>query len=809
VTVIETRTEFIKMTETPSNVNTESLIYKDAHCPVEERVDDLLARMTLAEKLAQLGSAWVFELLTEMQFDLAKADRLMQDGIGQITRVGGASSLTPAGGATLANSIQRYLVKNTRLGIPAIVHEECISGYMARNATCFPQIIGLASTWQPELAQAMAAVVRTQMRAAGAHQGLSPVIDVTRDPRWGRVEETFGEDPYLVSQMGVNFVRGLQGDSWQEGVLATAKHFVGYGLSEGGMNWAPAHIPPRELREVFMRPFEAAVKEANLQSLMHAYHELDGVPCAASRELLTTILRDEWGFNGVVVSDYFGVAELARTHHLTTSEAEAALLALRAGVDVELPSTHCYGPPLRQAIEAGQLELAVIDQSVARVLHHKFMLGLFENPYVDAARAAAVFDTPAQRQLARDIAQQSLILLKNEGDLLPLPKNIDTIAVIGPNAHTERNLIGDYAYLCHIETLVEMRDGENVFDMPVPDTLELVEAFVPMKTILQAMREKLSNHTTIMYAKGCDVTGADTGGFAEAVGVAKQADVALLFVGGKSGLTDSCTCGEARDQADLNLTGVQEALIKAIHATGTPVVVVLVNGRPLSINWTAEHVPAIIKAWLPGEEGAEAVAEALFGDINPGGKLPITFPRSAGQIPIYYNHKPSGGRSHWKGPYADMTNKPLWPFGYGLSYTKFRLDNLQADRVQFRAGEVVTVSLEVTNIGARAGDEVVQLYVRDPVASVTQPVKSLKGFSRVRLNPGEQKRVTFALSINQLGFYNQDMAFVIEPGEIELMVGTSSDHLPLTTTIDIVGEIAEIECDKVFFSQVAISVALQ
>ncbi len=793
------------MTETLTKLNSKYFIYKDSRQPIQARVHDLLSRMTLDEKLAQLGSAWVFELLSDMQFDRAKAEKLMRHGLGQITRVAGASSLDPTASAALANTIQKFLIDTSRLGIPAIVHEECCSGYMARNATCFPQIIGLASTWEPELAEAMASVVRTQMRAAGAHQGLSPVLDVTRDPRWGRVEETFGEDPYLVSQMGVAFVHGLQGNNWQEGVLATAKHFVGYGLPEGGMNWAPAHIPPRELREVFLLPFEAAVKEANLQSVMHAYHELDGVPCAASRELLTDILREQWGFDGLVVSDYFGIEELHRTHRLADTGQDSARLALEAGIDSELPRTNCYGNPLRQAVAAGQIDEALIDRSVARTLEMKFKLGLFENPYVDAGRTVTVFDTPEQRALAREIAQKSIVLLKNETDLLPLSKNLKSVAVIGPNAHTERHLIGDYAYLCHIETLIEMRDRDNVFDMPVPDTIELVEAFVPMKTILQTLREKLSNRTTIYYAKGCDITGDDTSGFDEAVAVAKQAAVALLFVGGKSGLTDSCTCGEARDRAELNLTGVQEELIKAIHATGTPVVVVLINGRPLSINWTAANVPAIVEAWLPGEEGAEAVADVLFGDVNPGGKLPITFPRSAGQIPIYYNHKPSGGRSHWKGAYADLSNKPLWPFGFGLSYTQFRLDNLQVDRSQVRAGEQVKISLDVTNVGARAGDEVVQLYIRDLVASVTQPVKALKGFKRVHLNPGEQKRIIFTLSANQLGFYNRAMAFVVEPGEIELLIGTSADNLPLTATINIVGEITEIERDKVFFSQTIIS----
>lgn len=775
--------------------------YRDPSQPIEARVQDLLNCMTLDEKLAQLGSVWVFELLTQMQFDATKADDLMPHGLGQITRVGGASSLTPADGAALANAIQKYLVENTRLGIPAIVHEECISGYMARNATCFPQIIGLASTWQPELAKAMASVVRIQMRAAGAQQGLSPVIDVTRDPRWGRVEETFGEDPYLVSQMGVNFVRGLQGNNWHEGVIATAKHFVGYGLPEGGMNWAPAQIPPRELRQVFMQPFEAAVQEANLQSVMHAYHEIDGIPCAASKTLLTDILRDEWGFDGVVVSDYFGIDELYRTHQLAEGRSDSARLALEAGIDVELPTISCYGDSLREAVQSGLIDESLIDRSVALILRHKFMLGLFEQPYIDVDQTSAVFDTPDQRRLAREIAQKSMILLKNENELLPLSKNLGSIAVVGPNAHTTRHLIGDYAYPCHIESLVEMRDETNVFDMPVPDDIDITEAFVPMQTILQAVRDKVSASTTVYYAKGCDITGDDTAGLAEAVDVAQQADVALVFVGGKSGLIDSATCGEARDRAELGLTGVQAELIKAVHATGTPTVVILVNGRPLAINWTAEHIPAVLEAWLPGEEGGEAVADILFGDATPGGKLPITVPRAAGQVPIYYNHKPSGGRSHWKGHYVDLSNEPLYPFGFGLSYTTFELSDLQLNQTTVDIGGSIEISATVTNIGQHSGDEVVQLYIRDVLASVTRPVKELKGFQRVSLQPGQRQTVVFTLHSHQLGFYNQAMDFVVEPGDIEVMVGNSSQNLPLTSSFELTGQ-PTIVTDKVFFSQV-------
>ena len=779
-----------------------SVIYRDPAQPINGRITDLLNRMTLEEKVAQLGSSWVYQLLAGRQLDLAKAAKLMSQGIGQITRVGGASSLAPAEAAAVANSIQRYLVEETRLGIPAIVHEECCSGYMTRDATCFPQIIGVASTWEPELVEAMAAVVRTQMRAAGAHQGLSPVLDVTRDPRWGRVEETFGEDPYLVSQMGVHFVRGLQGANWQEGVIATAKHFVGYGMSEGGMNWAPVHIAPRELREVFLLPFETAVKQANLQSLMNAYHELDGVPCTVSKELLTDILRDEWGFDGIVVSDYFAVTEVGRTHGLSSSKAESAHLSLAAGIDIELPHTDCFGDPLLTAVRNGEIEEALLDRSVARVLRTKFMLGLFENPYVDEAQTAVVFDTPEQRQLARTIAQKSIVLLKNENELLPLAKNIGSIAVIGPQANTVRHLLGDYAYPCHIESLHEMTLAtQNVFNIPMPGSVELVDNFVPIRPILAAIQEKVAVGTAVTYAKGCEVSGDDRAGFAEAVAAAAQADVALVFVGGKSGLTDDCTCGEARDRAEINLTGVQGELVQAVAATGKPVVVVLINGRPLSVNWIAQNVPAILEAWLPGEEGAEAVADVLFGDVNPGGKLPITFPRDVGQIPIYYNHKVSGGKSHWKNDYVNLSSKPLWPFGFGLSYTNFKLDALQQDKLEVAADETIQISCTLTNCGSRDGEEVVQLYINDPVASVTRRVKELKGFKRVALAAGESRRLTFALPVSALGLYDRDMRKVVEPGEIQFMIGTSSAEIALNGRFHIIGNVTDVSQNGAFFSE--------
>ncbi len=778
-------------------------LYKDKNQPIKKRVEDLLSRMTLDEKIAQLSAVWVYEVLDDTKFSPDKAASKIGHGIGQITRIAGASNLDSESCARIANEIQKYLVENTRLGIPAIVHEESCSGFMAKGATCFPQTIGVASTWNPELAKAIGEVIRTQMKAAGAHQALAPLLDVTRDPRWGRTEETFGEDPYLVAQMGIAYVNGLQGNGLHDGIMATGKHFVGYGMSEGGMNWAPAHIPERELREVYLFPFEAAVKEAKLASIMPAYHEIDGIPCHASSRLLKDILRDEWGFEGLVVSDYFAINMLYEYHKLNPDKVLAAKKAIEAGVDIELPSIDCYGLPLKTAVEQGIVSEEVIDRVVARILEHKFRLGLFENPYVEPSKTKAVFDIPEQRQLARRVAQESIVLLKNENDLLPLSKDLRSIAVIGPNAHNIRHMIGDYAYPCHIETLRNMADA---FDTARPDYVDLAdkELFVPMVSILDGIKEKVSENTEVLYAKGCDVLGDDTSGFAEAVEVAKKADVAVVVVGDRSGLLRGCTSGEARDRADLNLTGKQEELIKAVHATGTPVVVVLVNARPLSITWLHENVPAIVEAWLPGEEGGRAVADVLFGDYNPGGKLPISFPRTVGQVPVYYAHKPSGGRSHWLGDYVECSTKPLYPFGYGLSYTTFEYSNLRITPQDVDVSGEVRIQVEVTNTGKMAGDEVVQLYVHVPAKNVTRPVKELKGFKRVNLEPGQTKTIVFQLPIALLGFYDENMDFVVEPGKVDVYVGSSSEDIRATGQFNLVGEKLVIGNGKKFTTKVTV-----
>jgi beta-glucosidase len=770
-------------------------LYHDASQPVDARVRDLLAHMTVDEKLAQLGSVWAFEVMQEgLAFSETRARDRLKHGIGQITRVGGSTNLPPAQSAALANSIQAFVINHTRLGIPVMVHEECCAGYMAHGATIFPQTIGVASTWDAAITEAMGDVIRVQMRAVGGHQALAPVLDVTRDPRWGRIEETFGEDPYLVGRLGSAYIKGLQGESWAEGIIATGKHFIGYGMSEGGRNWAPVFLPERELREVFVRPFEAAIRVVGLGSIMNAYHEMDGVPVGGSVEILRGLLRDQIGFDGLIVSDYFAVDMLSSYHKVVDGKTEAAALALEAGIEVELPSTNCYGDPLKAGLESGLIDIAVVDAAVRRVLDHKFRLGLFEQPYVDVDTVIEVFETPDQRQLGHDLACKSMVLLKNEGDLLPLSKDTAKIAVIGPNADSVRNLMGDYSYPAHIETLME----GTAFDTAKADNIQSVDRPVEMISILDAVRHLLPA-ADVQYAKGCEVLGDDDSGVAEAVALAEQADVAILVLGGKSGLTDDCTCGEARDRANLNLPGVQEELLRAVVATGTPVVLVLINGRPLTITWAAEHVPAILEAWLPGEEGASAVADILFGDYNPGGKLPVTFPRDVGQIPLFYNHKPSGNRSHWKEHYVDTSVHPLYPFGFGLSYTTFEIGNLQIAQDAVQVGDTVTIRVDVANTGDRAGDEVVQLYVRDAVSSVTRPVLELKGFQRITLKPGERKTVIFDLPVSLLAFYDRAMRYVVEPGRMEVLVGNSSANIVCKGSFEITGDVAEIT-DPAYFS---------
>lgn len=777
-----------------------TLLYRDPTRTIDERVRDLMARMTLDEKIAQIGSYWVYQLQDDQGFSQEKAAGLIGHGIGQITRVGGGSTLKPPEIARMGNLIQEYLVHQTRLGIPAILHEECCNGYLALGATSFPQMIGLASTWAPELVEQMMGVIRAQLLAVGGRQGLTPVLDVARDARWGRVEETFGEDPTLVAQMGVAYVRGLQGETLREGVIATGKHFPGHATSEGGLNCTPVQVGAREMRDVFLVPFEAVIHEAHVASMMNSYTEVDGAPAASSRYLMTEVLRDELGFDGLVVSDYFAVEMLHNFHRVAADTASAAHIALSAGIDVELPSTVIYGAPLRAALESGTVKESLIDRSVARILAKKFELGLFENPFVNEARVMEVYETPAQRQLARKIAAQSIVLLKNAGDVLPLSKTVKTLAVIGPNADSARNLFSDYSHPAHIENLL-VRTPEIIELLHLEQQPNgLVEGSVVAPTVLDAIREHVSTETRVVYARGCAVNDNDRSGFEEAVRIAREADAVVLVVGDKAGLAADCTSGETRDRAELDLPGVQEELVEAVAAAGKPMVVVLINGRPLAIPWIDENVSAIVEAWLPGEEGGAAIADVLFGDVNPGGRLPISFPRAVGQVPVFYNHKPSGGRSNWHGDYVELPTSPLYPFGHGLSYTQFEYSELCVEPRQVQTDGQVTIRAAIKNVGKVAGDEVVQLYVRDEVASIPRPVMELKGFARITLAPGEMRTVEFVMPMEQLAFHNQVMDLVVEPGTIQVMLASSARQIRLHDTFEMVGHEARTVAQRAFRS---------
>lgn len=776
--------------------------YRDATLSIPRRVAALLGQMSLDEKLAQMYAYWMFDLLDgDHQLSWDKIKSLLSNGIGQITRAGGASAFDPLSSAKAVNAMQHYLASETRLGIPAIVHEECCLGYMALGGTVFPQMLGLASTFRPELAQQMTAEIRTQMRAVGAHQGLSPVLDVARDARWGRVEETFGEDPTLISQFGVAYIRGLQGESLRSGgVMATGKHFIGHSLTQGGQNCAPAHIGKRELWDVVLAPFQAAIRDAGLHSMMNSYPEIDGEVVAASRAILTDLLRNQLGFDGLVVSDYEAVLMLHTYHRIAPDRTTASALALDAGIDVELPAPACYREGLREALESGRVSLEAIDVAVSRHLQKKFELGLFEDPYVDEGRVLEVFDTPTQRDLARRIAGQSMVLLTNNG-FLPLRKDVSRLAVIGPNADDWRNLLGDYAYTSMREYMLSIARPGSALKGADPEAINAHAVKVP--TILDAIREAVPA-AQVLYARGCDVMSEDRSGFHDAVHAANEAEAVVLVLGDRSGLVPSCSTGETRDSVDLRLPGVQRELAMAVLDTGKPVVIVLVNGRPLAIPDLVSRADAVLEAWLPGEAGGPAVAGILFGDENPGGKLPLTFPRHVGQLPIFYNQKPSGGKSYWYVDYVTEASSPLFPFGHGLSYTTFAYSDFSITPKSCGAGETVDIKVSVKNTGSCAGDEVVQLYVRDEFASLPRPVKELKGFVRLGLQPGESRKVTFHLPANQLAFYDQDMNLVVESGAILVMVGSSSADIRCEGEFEIIGDSKSLVADRVFVCPVVV-----
>jgi beta-glucosidase len=761
---------------------------------VQERIDDLLGRMSLDEKLAQLGGVWITSLLKGDRFDRDAAHERLRFGTGHVTRIGASTGLRPEGSAALMNEVQRLLVEETRLGIPAVVHEESTGGLCARDATVFPQGIGLASTWDPELIEEVAGIIRQQMLAVGARHTLAPVLDVARDPRWGRLEETYGEDPCLAGTLGAAYVRGIQGDDLVRGVLATGKHFLGYGLPEGGMNHAPVQLGPRELREVFAEPFAAAIRDAGLASIMNSYGSVDGLPCAGSAALLTDLLRVELGFDGLVVADYFSVALLVHHHRTAADPGEAAQQALEAGLDLELPALDCYGEPLKRRVEDGRVDVALVERSARRVLETKFRLGLFEQPYVDSGCAAAVFDTPEQRRVARRAAGESIVLLSNDG-ILPLSPDLASVAVLGPCADDVRLLQGDYHYPTHAEIVYEKQAEETGTGSTVDALPESGGAFAagphftPHVTPLEGIRAAVSPGTRVRHVPGCHVSDSGDADLRAAQEAARQSEVAVVCVGGKSGLMPHCTVGEARDATDLRLTGAQEELVRTVSATGTPVVVVLLSGRVHVLTALVEQAGAVLQAWLPGEEGGHAVSDVLFGRIAPSGRLPVSLPRSVGQVPIHHDHRAGGGRSSFYGDYSDAPASPLFPFGHGLSYTRFEYGELKTRHGS--TSDPIELSIDVTNAGSRAGDEVVQLYARDEVASVARPDQQLIGFTRLSIEPGRTRSVRFSVHPSRLAFYDPRMRFVVEPGSFRFMVGASSADLRAEATVDLAGDLVE------------------
>jgi beta-glucosidase len=735
-----------------------------AASPVDARVAELLARMTLEEKVAQTLGIWkAKDQITdeEGRFDPAKAGALLKNGMGQLARPSELRDqpkkivLGPRENAAFVNAVQKWLVENTRLKIPALTHEEALHGLTAPRGTSFPIPIGLASAWDPSLVEQVMSVAALEARARGTHLVLAPVIDLARDPRWGRTEETYGEDPYLATRLGVAAIRGYQGTTPALGpdkVFATAKHFAAHGPNEGGINTAPGNISERVLRDQYLVSFEAAVREAGVAAVMPSYNEIDGVPAHKNRFLIERILRREWAFPGLVVSDYYAIAQLKDRHAVAVDLDDAAVQAIESGVDVELPDIQAFGR-LPELVRAGRVSQAALDRAVSRVLRAKILAGLLENPYVDEARAEAVSNTPEHQALALTAARRSLVLLKNDG-LLPLDRaNVRTVALIGPNAKGLR--LGGYS----------STPGRGV-------------------DLLQGLQDKAGPGLRVLYAEGVRITEHEPNWtqdpvefadpaknrqrIAEALTVARQADVVIAAIG-----TNESTSREAwadnhlGDSAELRRTSQPEELMDALLATGKPVAVVLVNGRPVAIPRLAESANAILEAFYPGQEGGTAVAEALFGDVNPGGKLPISFPRAVGQLPVYHDRKPTSFRS-----YVDLIRDPLYTFGFGLSYTTFKLENLRLAPASIGVAGETTVSVDVANTGARKGDEVVQVYIRDRVSSVTRPVRELCGFQRVTLDPGARTTVQVKIGAAALRFTDESMNRVVEPGAFDVLVGT-------------------------------------
>ncbi|WP_255491901.1 MULTISPECIES: glycoside hydrolase family 3 N-terminal domain-containing protein [unclassified Actinotalea] len=732
---------------------------------VSERVSALHSRMTLEEKLAQLVGYWIDQngTVAPMQSEMAagKGDpsrlgEITRHGIGHYTRVYGTRPVEPAERAAWLWAEQRRLKRETRLGIPALVHEECLTGLAAWRAATFPTPLAWGASFDPELVREVGRAIGDSMRLLGVHQGLAPVLDVVRDPRWGRVDECIGEDPYLVGTVGTSYVLGMQ----DVGVHATLKHFVGYSGSRGGRNHGPVSAGPREIADVFLPPFEMAVLDGGARSVMNSYSEIDGVPVASNPELLTDLLRERWGFDGVVVADYFAIAFLEVMHRIAADRGEAAGLALQAGIDVELPNGDAYLEPLAERVRAGDLDEAYVDRAVLRVLAQKEALGLLDaGAFEDEPPAVVDLDTPRHRELARRLAEESVVLLENDG-VLPLgawDAPPARVAVVGPNADRAEALMGCYSFANHV--LAHHPGVELGFEIP---------------SVAQALGEAFTAagmpQPELVHAQGCAVEGDDTSGFADAVAAVAGADVAVVVVGDQAGLFGRGTVGEGNDAESLELPGVQRELVEALVATGTPVVMVLLTGRPYAIAWALEgpgpRPGAVLQAFFPGEGGGLALADVLTGRRSPSGRLPVSVPRATGAVPYSYLQPVLGGPSDVTS--ADPT--PLRPFGFGLTYTSFAYDDLEVDASVPSSG-AFTASVTVTNTGTVAGTDVVQLYGSDVRASVTRPVTQLLGYARTTLEAGESARVTFTVPTTRLAFSDRRMVRVVEPGDVEVWVG--------------------------------------
>jgi beta-glucosidase len=753
-------------------------VYQDPAQPVERRVEDLLGRMTLKEKVGQLNMPCVY--VTQLGRDIqSKLEACKRFSEGTYT-----DEIGPGGGFfTLANTIllegtrqqaeyfnllQDIALKKTRLKIPLLQTEEGTHGGMFPGATVFPEGLTIGSTWDMDLVRNIYSVAAKEARAVGIHQLFTLVVEPNRDPRLGRNAEGFSEDPYLCSRVAESIVRGCQGDtvSANDRVVAGLCHYPGQSQPTSGLERGSMEISERALRQFFLPPWVAGIKKNGALGVMATYPEIDDVPAHASEKILTRILREELGFKGLVLSEGGGFSTLLYENIVSTQK-EAGAVALRAGVDLNISYEPAYMKPLIENVEEGRVSIETVNRAVRRVLRQKYQLGLFENPYVNPDRAVKTVHSQENQDLALRTGREGIVLLKNEKDLLPLNKSVKSIAVIGPNANEPRNQLGDYTATRVLQHVV---------------------------TVLEGIKGRVSPGTKVVHVKGCNIIGDEKSGIAEAAQAARNADVAIVVVGEKQQKNpekedeDKPTVGEGYDVASLDLTGVQEDLIRAVHETGTPTVVVLINGRPLSIRWTAEHAPAIVEAWQPGEQGGQAVADVLFGDYNPSGHLPITIPRHVGQLPVYYNYKPSKAhwiKSGWGERYVDMSAAPLYEFGYGLSYTAFEYSNLRIDpQVNHPAGNV-TVRLDVRNTGKRQGEEVVQLYLHDVVGSVSTPVKQLRGFQRIGLQPGENTTVSFTLTPEDLCLLDQNMKWVVEPGAFEIMIGHSSEDIRLKGTFEV------------------------